>query len=493
MTKEARALVAVSVALLAVRLFAATRVGFGDSEALYACYAIHQQPAYLDHPGLIGVLARTIAQHSAPSPSYAHVVTAILATAVPWLVVLAGRAAGGARAGLAGLAVALVPEIAIGLFAMTPDLLLALAWTASLACACAGLRADPRSARAAVALVGAGLFAGIATAAKVSGVALVLSLAATYVFAARRHARTAWPWIGLGAGAIVVLPIVVYEARSGWPMLVHRLVATQSQAGVSLRNAGALLGGQLLYLSPLVAFVAVLVALDLVRARRTDATSTLLFLAFAIPLVVLLPLCLWSRVAEPHWIAPALLALPIHFSRASIATSRRLGIAALATSAAMVAAAHVWVLAPALVRAMPASFDATRDITSELYGWPDALAEVRRVVIESRAPGSERRDLVVVGPHWVVCAQLEAALSHYKGAPPVGCATPIRDDFDDWYARDKWQRAETLVFVTDTRFAFDAAAFPKHVEARREEVRVERGGRTARVFTIVVLARRTVG
>ena len=30
------------------------RFGFGDSEALYACYALHPQPAYLDHPALIG-------------------------------------------------------------------------------------------------------------------------------------------------------------------------------------------------------------------------------------------------------------------------------------------------------------------------------------------------------------------------------------------------------------------------------------------------------
>ena len=35
-------------------------IGFGDSEALYACYAMHPQPAYLDHPGLIGVIMQII-------------------------------------------------------------------------------------------------------------------------------------------------------------------------------------------------------------------------------------------------------------------------------------------------------------------------------------------------------------------------------------------------------------------------------------------------
>src|SRR6185503_15989138 len=53
-----RTFVVVSVVLLAVRLAAARVVGFGDSEALYACYALHPQPAYLDHPGLVGLFAR---------------------------------------------------------------------------------------------------------------------------------------------------------------------------------------------------------------------------------------------------------------------------------------------------------------------------------------------------------------------------------------------------------------------------------------------------
>ena len=45
------ALVSLSVVALVVRLLAAESVGFGDSEALYASYALFPQPAYLDHPG----------------------------------------------------------------------------------------------------------------------------------------------------------------------------------------------------------------------------------------------------------------------------------------------------------------------------------------------------------------------------------------------------------------------------------------------------------
>ena len=65
-------LTAVSLALLAVRLVAAKTVGFGDSEALYASYALHPQPAYIDHPGLVGIVARTIGGGAAPTPEHAH-------------------------------------------------------------------------------------------------------------------------------------------------------------------------------------------------------------------------------------------------------------------------------------------------------------------------------------------------------------------------------------------------------------------------------------
>src|SRR5271170_1173974 len=119
----AAALAAISVALLGARLYAAAQVGFGDSEALYASYALHPQPAYLDHPGLVGILARLVGGGSAPSPARAHVLTSLLCGLFPFAMALACRACGAAwrRAFAAALVVAVVPEVAVGMFAMTPD------------------------------------------------------------------------------------------------------------------------------------------------------------------------------------------------------------------------------------------------------------------------------------------------------------------------------------------------------------------------------------
>ena len=483
------ALVGTSAALLGVRLYAAGHVGFGDSEALYASYALHPQPAYLDHPGLVGLRARAIGAGTAPSPLRAHVVTAIVATAFPWVLAVAGRACGStwARALAAAVVAALAPEIAVGLFALTPDLLLSVAWTGAIGLAAFALRARPGSGGASLAFAGAGLLAGVAAASKVTGLTLFAALAVTYASrAARTHGRTFAPWAGLAAGAVVLVPVVAFEARTGWPMLQHRFVDTQTDAGVSLRNVGALLGGQLVYLSPLVAGLAVLAAREAWR-HRDDAVGRLLWSCFALPAVALVPLCLWSRVAEPHWVAPAFLALVPAAARASVGPSRRLVAAACGVSALMVAGVHAWVLVPGAIRLAPSSYDPRLDLSNELQGWPEAVGAVREEAASASlaGPDGEETELAVVGPHWVICTQLEAAL---RDEVRVGCDTPLTDDFDVWWPRVRWRSADVIVWVTDGRFG--PPALRTHAPLRQREVRIERAGRVVRAFTITVLARR---
>lgn len=515
----------VSIFLFALRLYAATRVGFGDSEALYACWAAHPQPAYLDHPGLVGLVARTIGGGAVPIPIRVHVVTAVVATLVPWLVVLAARAFGAASrpAMVAGLVVALVPETAIGLFALTPDLLLAPLWLGALALATVALESPPAGTRAAAAFLGSGLLAAVACAAKVSGLLLVLALFVTYASMLRskdpssKAVRTIWPWAGLLTCAVVLAPIVLFEARSGWPMLQHRLVDTQESAGIALRNAGGLVLGQLAYLSPIVAWLAVTSARDLVRRRGRDARSKLAFYTFIVPLGPLVLLTLWSRVAEPHWIAPALLSLPLHAARRASETEdapsdqettparrttpldatpprfarRRLLSVALAVAAAMTLAAHAWVLVPSATRLLPESTDPKLDITSELYGWPSVLEAAREQLKNAATPmDPEGHEVVVVGPHWTICAQLAAGLPDVR----VGCATPIPDDFDRWLPREAWRHADQVLYVTDNRFPGDGAdQLPTLARTAQTRVRVLRGGRTARVFELYFYDRRASG
>jgi hypothetical protein len=234
-----------------------------------------------------------------------------------------------------------------------------------------------------------------------------------------------------------------------------------------------------------VAVLAVLSARE-AWAGRGDAVGALLLATFAVPFAVLLPLCLWSRVAEPHWMAPALLSLVPALARAPRPAPKRLIIAAGATGAAAVAAVHAWVLWPAASRFVPVPQDPRVDLANELYGWPEVVRAVRAEAASAWAPGSVRGDVAVVGPHWVVCAQLEAAL---RGEIAVGCDTPIRDDFDLWWPRALWKKADAIIWVTDARFG-PPPALASYATARTSKVRLFRGGRAVRVFTIATMTRR---
>ena len=476
---------AASAALLAVRLYAAKHVGFGDAEALYACYARHPQPVYVDHPGLIGVVARIVGGGSSPSPWAAHQLTAWLATAAPWVAALAARAAGASPTACAraALVLMLAPEISVGLFGLTPDLLLILLWYAALGTSLWALAAEPGSMRALVGALGSGLAAGLAFDAKITGGLLLAGLALGWAAPqARSHRRTLAPFAGLALALVMVSPVILDEVARGFPMLHHRLIDTQKDAGLSLRNVGALLGGQLLYVTPPLLLGAFAVFRDLHRRRCDDAASQLLWSVTmaTLPLVLL---CCVSRVAEPHWVAPVYLALPLHLARGN---GRLFGVglarSAVATGAIVTAAAHAWVLFPIGARLLGGSYTPRYDLANDLYAWQAGLPVVRRALAESIDP--ERPPPIVVGPHWTVCAQAHAGLAVEV---LVGCHTDAPDDFARWLPASVWQRSPTILYVTDDRFDARVEDLRDHRPDVSWQAEVRRGGVLVRRITVLRL------
>src|SRR5262249_44733668 len=151
--------------------------------------------------------------------------TTVLATWAPWVGAYAARAAGASWAGAAAAALSLIaaPEISVGLFAMTPDLLLILLWYAALAAAAAVLRAPPGSIRALAASLALGGAMGLAFNAKGAGALLTAGGAAAFGSrAARPPLRTIAPGAALALTAVLVWPVVSDEVSRGMPMLRHR-------------------------------------------------------------------------------------------------------------------------------------------------------------------------------------------------------------------------------------------------------------------------------
>jgi hypothetical protein len=522
------ALFAVSAALLGARLFAASRLGFGDGEALYAVYGLHPAPAYVDHPGFIGVIARSLASdpERAVAATRAHVFTAFGATLVPLVMVLAARLVGAPprRAWLLGLITALVPELAIGLFGLTPDLPLALFFPLS-----AGLvgfalrtgRADgDRAFPSHLALLAAGACAGLSAISKIPGLVLI-----PWLFVSASLLGKQPRWLVLAAsllGSLIFLPVALFELTQGAPMLWHRLVHTQSNAGFSLRNAGALIGGQLVYASPCVAIAAAWITVRLWQRHRTplanrsqarldSAASALardpvslallaLTLATGFPLAVL---CLWSRVAEPHWFAPTLLPLGLLWARrpptisepARFWTVVRRGL--LPTAGALVVLVHVYVLTDVFPRLAGASYEGKYDLANDMMLYPRAGVTLREAVLVAKlhAPRAKPAasldgdvDVVVVAPHWAIAAQAATELPVGTRVTTATLPDAPDDDFQRWVTPAERNRASLVVWVSDDRFPLRIppalAARPVLTEAHYT---LERAGRPVRTLTVQTL------
>jgi hypothetical protein len=389
------------------------------------------------------------------------------------------------------IALAIVPEFAIGLFAFSPDLPLGVFWLGALGLACLALKTPPSSTKGFAATLGAGLCTGLACASKASGILLAAALIATWLAPQiRNRFKTFAPYAAILLGLLVTLPMMMREASLGWPMLHHRFMHTQIGFGPSLRNLGGLLGGQLLYLTPVIAFVVVKLAIDLARSDRNDPIDRLLFNATIPPFAVLATLTILSRVAEPHWVAPAYLGLALHLARRPRALlSRKVAFASVTTSLIAIALVFVVVRFPILPRTLGKVYEPKYDLVNDLFAWQPGAELVQQSLLQLHHDDFDPP--TVVGPHWIICAQVQAALGRkFK----VGCETPEGDDFQQLYPRSRWEQDSVLLYVTDDRFDIDLAErFPNRMVQGVNRVGVRRGGVLVRTIRVIQLGIQGVG
>lgn len=467
----------VLASVTALKVVLGALAGLGDSEALYAVYSLHPQGGYLDHPPAIGWVIRATTALAGTSPLAVRLGSIIFFTGTALLLFdLARRLGGSARAGMiAVLLLCAVPITFVGGLAATPDAPAALFWVLACWLAVRNVQDGLADRRPLVTGVIMGLVLGLGFLSKYTHVLLLVSYLG-FIMARRRG------WILTHALPMVVValavasPVIIWNQTHDWASVMHRFVWTQDQAGPSARNLGALLGGQLLYVSPVVMVLVILAMIHLWRTRSEPRQLLMAVLTWG-PAIALWLLCTMSRVAEPHWPVPAYLPvlalLGVQWERSSPFPGRRkwiaagLGVAVLFTTLGLLVAATPLATRWSVV-------DPETDITNELRGW-DQVREAVLDVTPDRA--------IVVGPHWTVCAQLEWQLQDRRD---VACVTVEQDDWDQWNpirTRDP-EVYPHLYYVTYERFEH-LDPFILTTEARLlTTVAVERAGRVVRTFRI---------
>jgi len=460
-----------SLVLCALRLDLTRHVGFGDDEALFVAYRFHPQPAYLDYPGLIGWLARQLP----PDPRLVHLATTFAATALPWVGVLAAWAGGVSRADALRVyfPLALLPALSIGSFAFTPDLPLAYGWLIALGCSAFALRQPMASFAVLLVSIGGGVAAALACLAKASGWVLAACLLCTSVGRAERaRFRTIAPWAAGGMFAILVAPLLTYWWRRG--------VNVALVPDVTLEHAAGMLVRPLLSLTPPFAVAAWLIAADLFSTQRREPLDRALRHHALLPL---LPLAALASVtgAESDWLTPAYLALSLHVARMP-PLRRSLGWTCIGTGYGVAFLGWCWLRTtlPFTTGQWIGGYDPTLDTSNDFFAWGPGKELLEEAVYSARERTGQMP--IVVGPSWNVCAQAEVALA---GQVHVGCDSLERDDYDLWSDPALWTSAQTLLFITDSRFhGTPPESFYGRPAVGVHRAVVERFGQTVRAVSV---------
>jgi hypothetical protein len=463
--------IATSVVLCVLRLDIARNLGFGDVEARFVAYGFHPQPAYVDYPGLIGWLARWFPVE----PTAIHLATTVAATALPWAGVLAARAQGADAAGAlrAYFPLALLPALSIGSFAFTPDLSLAYCWLLALGCAGYVLRQPVTSFGALLASVGGGASVALACLSKTGGWMLAACLIVIFLGRAERaRFRTIAPWAAGGMFAILTAPLLTYWWRRGFNVALA--------PELSFQHAALMFARPVISMTPPFLVAAGYVVWDLLRSPREAPIDRALRLHLLLPLLPLAALAACTG-AESDWLTPAYLVLSLQAARMP-PLRRSLSWTCLATGYGVAALGWCWLRTslPLASGQWLGGYDPTLDPSNDFFAWAPGKELLEDAVASARERTGQLP--VVVGPSWSICARAEVAL---RGQVHVGCDSPERDDYDLWSDPALWASAQTVLFVTDSRYhrAPPESFYGRDVVGVHHAV-VERFGQAVRALSV---------
>lgn len=221
----------------------------------------------------------------------------------------------------------------------------------------------------------------------------VALVAAVLAVGPRRMLAGRWPVLGTGLAVAMALPMLVWQARNGWPLLT---VAGGISAKDGAGNRALFVPDQLLYISPVL--VPTMIAGGLRLWRDPDVRW-----ARAFPLAYLI-LCaeLLASGGKPYYPIPMLLVFVAAGAPATLRTLRRAGAAARAGAYAAFAIGAVVSLLAGLPILPPSALGgpilALNKEQGEQIGWPSLTAAVAQVW--QQIPPGERAKAVILAENY---------------------------------------------------------------------------------------------
>lgn len=362
-------LIAVALGLTIVRLAMASSTGLVDDEAYYRIWSLAPSLSYLDHPPMIAWVigaGRAIAGDGTLGVRLLAPIIMLLGAGVLWRTAFLLYGPDIARRAVWFLLA--MPLVAVGGIIVTPDLPSVL-FAGLIIWSLAELDRS-QNARWWLAI---GIFAGLGLVSKYTdlflGATILLWLLA--IPENRKWFRTPDLWIGGIIAALIASPVVIWNAEHGWISFIKQFGRVGHEGKASAQYIVELLGGFALLESPLIAVLALVGFIGVVRRAISERGRSDILVAAAI-LPMLFYFCvhaLHDRV-QGNWPGPlypsfaicaalGVAALPLAWQRATFVSALALGFA---TTAVI------------YIHALHPLFSSPKDPTEQMRGWP-ALAD----------------------------------------------------------------------------------------------------------------------
>ncbi|HEX6966873.1 MAG TPA: glycosyltransferase family 39 protein [Gemmatimonadaceae bacterium] len=433
--RPARLVLLIIVLGLLARVGLAAVIGLGVDESYAVSVARHASLSFFDHPPLSFWMAGAAARLAGSEQRVIVRLPFILLFAgTAWLMFRLGARLFGEWAGVyAALLLNIAPVFSVSTGGwVLPDGPLMFFMLASTLCLARVLVDEPPTVHATRWWAAAGLFMGLALLSKYHGAFLA---AGTLLFVittpgARRWLRHPGPYIGVAIAAVLLTPVLLWNARHGWVSFRFQ-GARGASHGLHVTPLLQSLGGQAGYLLPWiwVPLVWILVA-ALARGPRDRARWLLCCLAIG-PIALFTLITLGGSPGLPHWEAPGYLMLLPILGAATAARLARDGVWTRRWLVGSTAAFVVLVIVLAsdtatgwIARAAPALFR-RGDPTLQALDW----TELRRAV--ARRHLLDEPGLFVAVPSWVQAGKVSHALG--PGVPVLCFNT---DPHQFYYLRD---------------------------------------------------------
>jgi 4-amino-4-deoxy-L-arabinose transferase-like glycosyltransferase len=368
-------LIAVALALTAVRLAVASYTGLVDDEAYYRIWSLAPSLSYLDHPPMVAWIigaGRAIAGDSSLGVRLLAPIIILAGAAIMWRT--ATLLYGPLIARRAVWFLLAMPLLAIGGIIVTPDLPSVLfAGLVIWGLAELDQSQNPRW------WLAIGLFAGLGLLSKYTNLFLGATILVWLLALPenRKWFRAPELWIGGVVAAIVASPVIIWNAEHDWVSFTKQFGRVGHSGSAGLSYVLEFIGGFAVLESPLIAMLALAGFIGVLRGAFSERRRSDVLLAAAI-LPMLIYFCvhaLHDRV-QGNWPGPLYptfaICAALGLQAVPLAWRRTAFVAALSVGFAMTALIYVHALHPL--------FRSAKDPTEQMRGWPaltDAIEKKR--------------------------------------------------------------------------------------------------------------------